>query len=344
MAVVLATSWEAGIKGYYSQAGYTILGGSNVLTTLRTHGAGSAYALDVRDNQDVSTPVISTSARWVHAYVTPADSGSPQTYVWTFARSGGATFWLRIGANGAVSLLRGTLYFAASVVATGAAPINPAVAHWIAVKLDAQTVGGVAEVWIDGALVVSFAGDTQGAGTAGWDQVYFASNGFGQAGLTPDYTMDDLIITDDTTGRLAEQLCLGVRRPSSVFAGNLTGVPVTGSDRWQNVDDVPADQSDYNEAAAPGDGDGYGLTSLTVAGGSILCVVVWTEAERSGAITQIEPSVLSGGTLLYGPAETIAASGWSSHALILETDPDTSVAWTPAAADSVTLRAGARFS
>jgi hypothetical protein len=343
MAVLLATSWEAGIESYYSQAGYTIVGVPNIVTTSRTHGAGSTYALDVRSNQDVATPVISTSARWVHAYITPADSGAPQTYVWTFVRSGGATFWVRIGAAGAVSLLRGTLYFAATVLATSGSAIDPAVPHWIAVKLDAQTVGGVAEVWVDGALVVSFSGDTQGAGSSGWDQVYFASNGFGQAGLTPDYTMDDLIIVDDTTGRLAEQLCLGVRRPSSVYAGNLTGVPVTGSGRWQNVDEAPADQSDYNEASASGEQDGYDLTSLTVAGGSILCVVVWTEAERSGSLTQIEASVQSGGTLAYGPPETIAASGWSSHDLILETDPDTGLAWTPAAADSATLRAGARF-
>jgi len=345
MAVLLATSWEAGVKDYYLQAGYTINGILALVTTSRTHGAGSSYALDVRNNQDVAIPTISTTARWVHGYITPADSLSPQTYILTFVRNGTATFWVRVGAGGYIELLRGYFLFAATVVATSSSPINPNVSHWFAIKLEALSVGGSAEVWVDGALVVSFSGDTRGhPSDSDWDQVYFASNGFGQAGLAPDYTIDDLIITDDSTGRLEEQFCLGVRRPSSVFGGNLVGTPETNADRWKNIDEAPTDQADYNEASSNGDEDSYNLTNLTVSSSSILCAVVWTEASRSGSLTQIEASVVSNGTSLYGTPETIAASGWSSHDLILETDPDTGTAWTPAAADSITLRAGARFS
>lgn len=344
MAVLLATSWEAGVKAFYSKAGYTFVGPQNLITTSRTHGGGSSYALDVRNNQDVATPAFSTTARWIHAYVTPVNSLSTETWVWTFVRNGGATFWVRVTSSGIVELLKGSFYFAATLLASSALPINPGVSHWFAIKLEAISVGGSAEVWVDGALVVSFTGNCQGAALPDWDQVYFASNGFGQSGLTPDYTIDDLIIVDDSTGRLPEQLCLGVRRPSSVVSGNLTGVPVTGSDRWQNISEVPVDEASYNEAVNSGDEDEYGLTPLSVAGSTILCAVVWTTAERTGSLTQIEASVRSGSTIYYGAPETIAASGWSSHDLILETDPDTSAAWTPAAADSLTLRAGARFS
>jgi len=345
MAVLLATSWEAGIKDYYSQAGYTIIGALNLITTSRTHGGGSAYALDVKNNQDVGTPTISTTARWVHGYITPVNPLSTQTYVLTFVRGGTATFWVRVGSGGYVELLRGYFLFMATVVATSSSPINPNISHWFAIKLEALSSGGSAEVWVDGALVVSFSGDTRGhPSDSGWDQVYFASNNFGQSGLTPEYTIDDLIITDDSTGRLAEQFCLGVRRPSSVYGGTLVGTPETNADRWKNIDEAPTDQADYNEASSSGEEDGYNLTNLSVPASSILCAVVWTEASRSGSLTQIEASVMSNGTLVYGAPETIAASGWSSHDLILETDPDTGTAWTPAAVDSITLRAGARFS
>lgn len=350
MAVLGAWGWGAGNKTFYSDSGWTI-DASHTLSTLagRRHlnpnGYGGECALVVDTNLITTTPLVSTTARWFHAYIVPKNTGSPTTYVLHFLRSGGATFWVRVNSTGTVDLLSGTLYFAATLLASSGGAINPNVGHWFAIYANVSA-SGEAKVYVDGALVVSFTGNTQGAGSSDWDQVALAHNGVGSGGLTPEYCISDIIITDEGSTSPRPELFTQVIPVGGLASGNLTGNPITGASRYQNIDEGGSagavDNVDYNEGTAISDEDLYTTVDPTLDAASIAMVNVWGWAERSGAITQAQLSVKPGSTVYYQTAVTLPASGWQAFSYILETDPDTAAAWTDSALNS--LEIGVKFS
>lgn len=338
MAVTYACSFEAGLAAVYTSIGWTFgslvtLSTSSALRHLDGSGVGGTYALaiDGGANPSCVTPGLPTTSRWVHAWVAPRTPASPKTFVWSFLKSSGATFFVRFNSSGYIELLRGTFLFSATVIATSATTYGTGVGHWIAVELLAASSGGAASVWVDGVELVTFSGDTAGAASDGWDQIGFAGTGWGTTGLTPDYGIEDLLLTDATTGRLDEQYCQ-VLRPVSVVSGNLTGTGSTGSARWENLDDAPADTADYNAAAAADDEDLYGLGNLAASPEVVTVAAVWSYASRSGSgVTASRHRLVSGASDTYQASHTLPSSGWLGVVDLVEEDPATSAAWTEAA-------------
>jgi len=341
MAVLYATSFEGGSVAYMILAGWTgsnlaIHSGTRVHRTLA--GVGGSFAMDITGAGVLTrTPVFSTTSRWFHTYFAPQDADTPATAVFVFERSGAFTFTVRINPTGTIELIRGDT--AGTVVATSAGVINRGVPHWLAIQLLAADAAGTCEVWSDGVLVVSFTGDTKAHTTlANWDQVRLVASGF-----SADHTIDDVIVTDSTTGRVVEHVA-PVMVVDGVSSGNLTGVPVTGANRYQNVDEGGANgatsQTDYNQAVAVNDEDIYTLSDPPTPT-SVLCAVFWAEAARSGGITQAEIRVESGATTVSGPVEVLPASDYEANFYIRETDPDTAAAWTAAGLNAA--KAGIKF-
>lgn len=344
MAVLFACSFEAGRTSFYIEGGWAIGGDHAGVGSSRVHvdpnGVGGDYALDLGGVTYVAIPTQDPAqAETVHFAWQPRAAGSPVQQIWEFTRNAGRTFIVRINTSGYIDLIRldGPI-FAGTIVASSATPIVLGTPHWFAIRLVAATSGGEVEVYVDGALVVSYTGNTQGHATLdGWDR--FAPAGVDVVGS--DCTIDDVIVTDSVTGVLAEHYAKA-QRPASVVSGVLVGTPTTGSGRWANVSEDPASTSEYNTASSSGDEDRYGLTPIGTTPDSILCAVVWVEGARSGGLTQIEALLSSGGTDAYSAAPyVLPGSGHGVHSLLLEDDPDTAAAWTPAGLDAAVV--GARF-
>ena len=129
--------------------------------------------------------------------------------------------------------------------------------------------------------------------------------------------------------------------PDSVISGNLTGVPTTGANRFQNIDELPASQTDYNLAAAANDEDLYSLTA-PASGATIHAVTVWAEAGRDGTITQAAIHTVSGASDTYGTAATLpAAPSYGVFSRVHTRNPDGDVAWTNASIAA--LQVGLKF-
>lgn len=350
MAVLGAWGWGAGDKSFYADAGWTI-NVNHVLVTdaakrhLNPEGYGGEWALEVDTNGITTTPTQSTSARWFHAYIVPRVPASPTTFVLHFMRSTGASFWVRVNSTGVIELLTGTLYFAATVIATSAGTINPNVGHWYAIYAHVNNAGQ-ARVLVDGTEVVAFTGDTQGAATAGWDQVALAHNGLGSGGIAPDYCISDIVITDDGPTSPLPELFTQVIPVDGTVSGNLTGVPTTGANRYQNIDEGgvngAVENSAYNEGTVANDEDLYSTADPSLDADEIAMVNVWGWCSRSGGINQAELSVQTGGSVTYAAGVTLPASGWQAVPYYLETDPNTAAQWVTGTLAS--LRIGVKFS
>lgn len=344
MAVLYACSFEAGRTSFYVENGWAIGAGHGGVGTDRVHvdlnGDGGEYALDLGGTTYVAIPTQDPAlAEVVHFAWQPRVPGTPAQQIWEFTRAGGRTFIVRINTSGYIDLIRldGPI-FLGTIVATSATPIVLGTGHWFAIRYVALSSGGTIEVHVDGALLVSYSGNTRGHATLdGWDR-------FAPAGVdvtATDCTIDDVIVTDAASGVLAEHYAVA-QRPSSVSSGVLVGTPTTGAGRFANVAEDPASTAEYNSASSAGDEDRYGLTAVGLTPASVLCAVAWVEAARSGGLTRIEALVSSGGTDSYTPTPyVLPGTGHGVHALVVEDDPDTSAAWTVSALDAALL--GARF-
>jgi hypothetical protein len=211
--------------------------------------------------------------------------------------------------------------------------MDRSVANWIAVRCVADNAGTL-QISVNGVAVYSYSGDLQYLAGTGWNQLRLRV-----ATTTADHTLDNLLILDSSDTWMAPPHVAQVKLPSSVISGALTGSASTGSARWENVDD-PAGTSDYNEAAAAGDGDLYGTTTIETMG-SVLAVIVCAEAERAGGITTLEPVVSQGGTTDYATAEGLPVAGFGAVWSVWETNPDTAATWV--SADAIDADIGARF-
>lgn len=230
-----------------------------------------------------------------------------------------------INANGSISIRRGSTVVATSV-ATGLLVVG-AWNYFEFTSTISDTVG-VAEVRLNGVVVVTFTGDTKNAGTGtNIDTVEVV----GITGANNCW-VDDLYILNDL-GSAPYNAPLGdVRVYNSVptGAGANTGLtPSTGAN-WAAVDELPPSATDFVSGSTVGTKDTYALADLPAGVGTIFGVQVVALAKKTDAgARSIKPLVRTGGTDYAG--STVALS--VSDASIIDTrqvSPNTSAAWTVA--------------
>jgi hypothetical protein len=259
-----------------------------------------------------------------------------------FGLNGSRQLTVSFEAGGLIKLFRATT----NIKTSAAGAWNASVGHWVAVYLKAQTAGEC-EVWVDGVRVIDFSGDTAENASDHWNQVGFGTFFAVTTGVTNSFVgvTDDLIISDDDTGAMTspfvECVCI-VKVPDGVVSGNLTGVPTTGANRYQNIDEQPVDQADYNEAAAANDEDLYDFAAGTGTPDTVVCVAVTANAGRDGTITGAQVHVVSGASDTYGSTVTLpAAPGFGTFGRYFKQNPDGPADWNGTSLGA--LQAGAKF-
>lgn len=205
----------------------------------------------------------------------------------------------------------------------------------IGLKIDASA--GWANVYIDGVLVASFAGNT---GTATITKVHWL-------GIVAYTNLDDLYL-DDTTGEAAPAIVpdrrfVGIYPNANGNYSEDTGSDGNSTDNYLLVDDHSPHDGDttHVEATALDQRDTYNLTTTTIpTGWSTAAVIPMAVVKKTdaGADTQVAMMLRENGVDWEGAAQTLSTgyiSKWDRCTL----RPDGS-AWTQAAIDA--LEAGFR--
>lgn len=344
MAVLYATGWEAGTIAYYqenakawSERGNGAISSNTAFLHRTTTGIGGNYSMYIDDGFGMLPFLPGTSARWAHLWMKYASPAGGDLHVQVQLNWLNSTqqFGVYIQGTGTISFYRGN-----TLVQNNAGAFNAAVPHWVAIEFNCQDVGGQVAVWMDGVNVATFTGDTQNHASPGWNQLGFA-NAYGGGWFNNNTYVDDIIVTDSTTGRLEEQVCAPLAPNADTAQKDFT--PSSGILNYAMVSEVPASDANYNSATAVGQEDRYDFTDLPAGVNTVTFASFTGRAARDGSITKGEVSVKSGAApTVYATAVQLPAAGsYMGDQLILENDPNTAAPWSTAAINAV--QAGYRF-
>jgi hypothetical protein len=330
MSILYANGWEAGSFDWYvaSTAGWLDSGFGGIITSAanlhRTPGGiGGNYSYRPNYGIGCMPGTVPTTAQWLMFWGKPDLSSFSNLNV-TFAKDGVAQVNVRFTTTGNILLYRGS-----TLVTTVTSAFYPTVSHWFAIKVVADSAAGEVEVWIDGVQVATgvVTSNWQQAGSSGWNHFGWGysyaptADGIDAGGK---WFIDDMLVTDSTTGRLEEHFAPVIKPNGN---GTVQLSPSPPGTNWENVDEIPYSDAEYNEASSINDEDFYDVTSLPATPNTIACVNVLSRATATGLITQAQNSVKSGASTDYQTAITLPAGSYIGFNYISETDPATSLAW-----------------
>lgn len=146
------------------------------------------------------------------------------------------------------------------------------------------------------------------------------------------FDYDDLYITDTNT-RLGEQR-IETLRPSADTAQK-QWTPSTGSDNYATIDETLMSNTDFLSASNVGIYDLYDFTNLSSTPNTINAVTVSALAQKDNASTRAIATPVKSGSATSDGANNYLSVGYALTTRILETDPNTSSAWTSSAVNSI---------
>lgn len=173
---------------------------------------------------------------------------------------------------------------------------------------------------IDGVMLQTY------AGSPGFDDLYICNG----AGSAPHNTF-----LGDSRVRMLTP---------SANGGVLNFTPSTGSN-YQNVDEVPANTTDYNSGTTDGDQDVYVMTDLTEPSGSTIYGVLQSVyAAKSDAGTKYVRDTVRPVSTAYMGASQALSTTYKQFTQLHVTNPETSAAWTVAELNAAQFGAMAKDS
>ena len=253
-------------------------------------------------------------------------------YMTSSSATGGVVFWSNDGATACITVNIGPTLIAlksgnnGSTLSSTAVSLSANTWYYVEIMATLATSGGQCQVNIGGVTQLNFTGNTQQSGTNGVvDRIYLQEfNGI-------NVLFDDMYICNSLGA--TNNTFLGDVRVQTLLpaaAGSSTQFSPTGSvNNWQNADDVPDSSTTYNSASTVGQRDTYRLGSTLASTGTIFGVQdnVHCFKLNSGS-ANIKAALKSGGTVYYDPVQVLSPTDLWSGA-IRETDPSTSLTWSP---------------
>lgn len=257
--------------------------------------------------------------------------GPPSSTVSLFEYREASTVHLacRVNTDMSVSVVRGS-----TVLATSAGGVIPSSGYcFLEFNGTINDTTGAYEVRINGANVLSASNvDTRNGGTGVITNVSLI---FIRAGMI----VDDVYICDGTG--TANNDFLGDVRIDAYFPnGNGNSSQLVGSDgnsvdNYLLIDDAtPDDDTTYVQSATTGQKDTYAFPNMAHTPAAIYGVQVSMNARKDDAgLRSICSVTRSGGSDTDGATQALSTS-YNYYRQILETDPNTSVAWTQSGVNS----------
>ena len=225
-----------------------------------------------------------------------------------------------------------------SVLASSAANVlDNNVYHLIEVHAIIASAGTF-DVKVDGTTVITASVDT-GTGTT---NDYFNRVAFGPGGSDGTARMDDYAINNTSgppnnswigDGRVIALIPNAVGDASDTT--ELTGVGQTAlSVLYQNIDELPANTSDYNYGTTAGHYTIWNLTDTTNVA-SVNATMLWVRAFMNDAGPANFKFVTKTNSTKYVSANVALTQSWAYYSELRETNPNTAAAWTAANLDAL---------
>lgn len=237
----------------------------------------------------------------------------------------GATQHMNLRLNG-TSLV---LYRGGTVIATVPGILLATAWNYIEISQTVDsTSSGTCTVKVNNATVISFTGVTKNGGTNNTiDTVQFGGLFAGGAGTT---YVDDVYINNSSgsfnTGFLGD---VRVQTLSPTAAGTNTQLTPTSGSNYANVNEVPDNQATYNSSSTVGQHDTYTMADLVAGTGTVYAVQqTMTASKDNSGTANFKNALYLGGSFYYGSSKSLGTS-WAQFRDMYETDPSTTVAWTP---------------
>jgi hypothetical protein len=329
----MAVLWLEGFDSFGTTVGSAAIGltqkyqSNNITANMlvrepRIEGANQGYSLRIRGGGGqtgyITTPNLGNVATIVVGFGFKRAATLVDFRIVGLRESDDATEGvnLRGRADGKLDVYNGATLIATTTEAQIAADT------WCHIELKVTVAeAGSYEVRVNGNTVLSGSADTRAGSNNYANRVRL----FGRdEATTAGNQFDDWFVADDDFR--------GDRKILTVFpAADVQSDfgPSAGSDNYANVDDNPPDaDSTYNESSTPGAADLFTNVALATANG-IDCVQVNIVAKKTDT-TDFDMNLVakSGATTSDGTAAVVNSTDYANYARILETDPDTGVAWT----------------
>ena len=251
----------------------------------------------------------------------------------SFWGDGGATEHLRLWQTSGTVL---TL-FRADGTSLGTATLPTTINTWYYLEMSGTIAdsGGTCVVRINGGTVINFTGDTKNGGTStNIDAVRYGSIGGSVA------YWDDIYICNSSGS--VNNTFLGEIRVQALLptgTGSSTQLTPTGSaNNWDNVNDIPGVDTTYNGSPTAAQRDTYALADTTLVGAVAGVQVVSRMRKSDAGAASMKAAVKSGATVAYGTTRTLTATA-TTYIDQMETDPNTSAAWTTTNVNALELGA-----
>ena len=209
--------------------------------------------------------------------------------------------------------------------------------HWFELKVTIDATSGAVELRRDGAVLLTFSGNTKGAPTGDVTRVQLRSMNQNSNNRV-DVWLDDIVIADALGGQNDD--FLGDLRISTLMPVADTAqqdwTPSSGSNNFSRVAEIPPDDdTSWVASATPGDRDLYAMAPLSMTPLAIKGLQQTALARKDDAGDRALALVLkSGAEVAVGPA-TVLGSSYAFTETMHEQDPATDDPWTPAAVDAV---------
>ena len=246
---------------------------------------------------------------------------------------------VKLGSSGAIGVYSdGTLRYTsdpafnlnhASLSWASTATLSTGAWAYIEVKVVFSATVGEVEFYIDGTLDSSFTGiDTI---SSAWEECSDITMSYGNVpSSTPGWRYTDIYVTDgDVLGDVEVWY-----QPADTAGSASNFTPLSGNNE-EMVDETtnPDGDTTYNASTSTGTKDQIAHSAIHSLGPAAIQPIACAKAD-GGGVANVKVGVLSGATESLGNAAGVADSYQVVRGLIYETDPNTSAAWTAAAADA----------
>jgi hypothetical protein len=241
--------------------------------------------------------------------------------------------YLRLGTGGNVQLYRGTALVGSSDDLT----LTQGVWQYLAVDLYIHDTSGYCKIYVNGHLILNYSGDTKISNTeARVESIGLTSGDTSLSRISMYY--DDVYLADNT-GTINNTIILDCRVQTLLPTADTAQkdfTPLSGSDNYAMVDDeTPDGDTTYVYTATDGHKDLYEVENLDENSKTVYAVSSFAVAKKTDVdYVSLNCIVDSGGTE-SSPAGTGLGLDYILCEEVIETDPATSSAWTPAAVNGL---------
>lgn len=216
-----------------------------------------------------------------------------------------------------------------ATLATASGPtLSNGVWYFVQLRYTISTTVGTVELWVNGAQVATYSGNTQVSGNASCDRFV----------ILEDYFCNMAFYTESGAAPNARTPECRVYTGLPTSAGSVTGFVPSAGANWQCTDENPSNaDTDYVSAAAAVTDDLYVSTGAQVAAGVVVYAVGVESVVRKddAGVNAADVLIKTGATTAAGGAPLTLSTSYQRHKAFWSVNPATGLPWTVGESNAV---------